>query len=172
MDGQVTAGTLVCAIPKKVVVAWLTNAQVALCRTLADTADIFLKPGMSPADVHGFECRVEGLVRELARAFEQLCFNSLEPQKVEAMPQHVEHLGQRLAPKRKRASQGDFGGRQGTVVFFCRISNPSGFREGEAPAEPLDRENSRLSRSFALPELDALTIYRNPRLHPLFQRRL
>ncbi len=29
MDGQVTSGTLVCAIPKKVVVASLTQAQVA-----------------------------------------------------------------------------------------------------------------------------------------------
>ena len=38
--------------------------------------------------------------------------------------------------------------------------------KGEVPAEPLDREDSRLSRSLALPELDAVTIYQNPRLHP------
>lgn len=102
MDGQVTAGTLVCAIPKKVVVAWLTKAQVALCSTLADTADVFLKPGMSPADAQGFEHRVEGLVRELARSFEQWCFNSLEPEKLEAMPQHVEHLGQKYRRLKKK----------------------------------------------------------------------
>ena len=95
MDGQVTAGTLVCAIPKKVVVAWLTKRQAVLCQTLADTAAEFLKPGMGPADTHGFERRVEALVREVGRSFEEWCFSSLEPQKVEAMPQHVEHLGQK-----------------------------------------------------------------------------
>jgi hypothetical protein len=102
MDGQVTAGTLVCAIPKKVVVAWLTKRQAVLCQTLADTAAIFLKPGTTPADAHGFEGRVEVLVRELARSFEEWCFNSLEPQKVEAMPQHVEHLGQKCRRLKKK----------------------------------------------------------------------
>jgi hypothetical protein len=102
MDGQVTAGTLVCAIPKQVVVAWLTKTQAVLCQTLADTAARFLKPGMSPADTHGFERRVEGLVRELARSFEEWCFNSLEPQNVEAMPQHVEHLGQKYRRLKKK----------------------------------------------------------------------
>lgn len=63
MDGQVTAGTLVCAIPNKVVVAWLTKRQAVLCQTLTDTAAIFLKPDMGPADAHGFERRVEVLVR-------------------------------------------------------------------------------------------------------------
>ena len=102
MDGQVTAGTLVCAIPNKVVVAWLTKRQSVLCQTLADTAAIFLKPGMTPADAHGFEGRVEVLVRELARSFEEWCFNSLEPQKVEAMPQHVEQLGQKCRRLKKK----------------------------------------------------------------------
>ena len=94
MDGQVTAGTLVCAIPKKAVVAWLTKRLAELCQTLADTADVFVKPGMGPADAYKFERRVEELVREQARSFEEWCFNSLEPQKVESMPQHVEYLGQ------------------------------------------------------------------------------
>ena len=83
MDGQVTAGTLVCAIPKKAVVAWLTKRLAELCQTLADTADVFVKPGMGPADAYGFERRVEELVREQARSFEEWCFNYLEPQKVE-----------------------------------------------------------------------------------------
>lgn len=94
MDGQVTAGTLVCAIPKKAVVAWLTKRLAELCQTLADTADVFVKPGVGPADAYGFERRVEELVREQARSFEEWCFNSLEPQKLESMPQHVEYLGQ------------------------------------------------------------------------------
>ena len=94
MDGQVTAGTLVCAIPKNAVVAWLTKRLAELCQTLADTADVFVKPGMGPADAYGFERRVEELVREQARSFEEWCFNSLEPQKVESMPRQVEYLGQ------------------------------------------------------------------------------
>ncbi|MEJ7593058.1 MAG: hypothetical protein WKF77_16045 [Planctomycetaceae bacterium] len=102
MDGQVTAGTLVCAIPKKVVVAWLTKTQAVLCQTLADTTAIFLKPDMAPADAHEFELRVEVLVRELARSFEEWCFSSLEPQKVDAMPQHVEHLGQKCRRLKKK----------------------------------------------------------------------
>ena len=117
MDGQVTAGTLVCAIPKKAVVAWLTKAQVALCRTLADPADIFLKPGMSPADAHGFEGRVEVLVRELARSFEEWCFNSLEPQKVEAMPQHVEHLGQKCRRLKKKTRHANVLTRFGNITL-------------------------------------------------------
>lgn len=74
MDGQVTAGTLV-----------LCNSEEGRCRVAGTMRkwhcagrwpirQISLKPGMSPADVHGFECRVEGLVRELARAFEQIVF--------------------------------------------------------------------------------------------------
>jgi hypothetical protein len=35
----------------------------------------------------------------------------------------------------------------------------------------MDYGNSRLSRSFALPELDASTTYRNPRLHLLERER-
>ena len=117
MDGQVTVGTLVCAIPKKAVVAWLTQAQVALCQTLADTADIFLKPGMSPADAQGFERRVEALVRELARSFEEWCFNSLEPQKVEAMPQHVEHLGQKCRRLKKKTRHANVLTRFGNITL-------------------------------------------------------
>ena len=117
MDGQVTAGTLVCAIPNKVVVAWLTIRQVVLCQTLADTAAIFLKPGMSPADAHGFEGRVEVLVRELARSFEEWCFNSLEPQKVEAMPQHVEHLGQKCRRLKKKTRHANVLTRFGNITL-------------------------------------------------------
>ena len=60
INRQVTAGTLVCAIPKKVVVAWLTKAQAVLCQALADTAAIFLKPGMSPVD--GQRIRIQRIV--------------------------------------------------------------------------------------------------------------
>ena len=54
-----------------------------------------------------FEHCVEMLVRELARSFVEWCFNSLEPQKVESLPQQVEHLGEshrRLGKKTPHAS--------------------------------------------------------------------
>jgi hypothetical protein len=117
MDGQVTAGTLVCAIPKNVVVAWLKKRQAELCQTLADTAAIFLKPDMGPADAHGFERRVEVLVRELARSFEEWCFNSLEPQNVEAMPQHVEHLGQKCRRLKKKTRHANVLTRFGNITL-------------------------------------------------------
>ncbi len=61
MGGQVTAGTLVCAIPKVTVVDWLMRRLAELCRMVSEAAAEVLKSGMSPADVHLFECRVEEL---------------------------------------------------------------------------------------------------------------
>ncbi len=127
MDGQVTAGTLVCAIPKNVVVAWLTKRQAVLCQTLADTAAIFLKPDMGPADAHGFERRVEVLVRELARSFEEWCFSSLEPQKVEAMPQHVEHLGQKCRRLKEKTLHANILTRFG-IITLARATYRQGSR--------------------------------------------
>ena len=117
MDGQVTAGTLVCAIPKNAVVAWLTKRLAELCQTLADTAAVFLKSGMRPADAHGFERRVEELVRELARSFEEWCFNSLEPPKVESMPQQVEHLGQTCRRLKKKTPHANVLTRFGSITL-------------------------------------------------------
>ena len=107
MDGQVTAGTLICAIPKRSIGDWLMKRLAELGQRLAEVTGRLLKPGMRPQDTHEFEHSAEVLVRELARSFEQWCFNSLEPQKVEVMPQQVEHLGQnyrRLKDKSRHAS--------------------------------------------------------------------
>ena len=107
MDGQVTAGTLVCAIPKRSMGDWLMKRLAGLGQQLVEVTGRLLKPGMGSQDAHEFEHNVEVLVRELARSFEQWCFNALEPQKVEAMPQQVEHLGQnyrRLKDKSRHAS--------------------------------------------------------------------
>ena len=107
MDGQFTAGALVCAIPKLPMDDWLMKRLAELRQQLAEVTARLLKPGMRPQDAHEFEQNLEVLVRELARSFEQWCFNSLEPQKVEAMPQQVEHLGQkyrRLKNKTRHAS--------------------------------------------------------------------
>ena len=94
MDGQVTAGTLVCAIPKAVVACWLTTRLGELCWMLAEAAVEMLSSGMGPADVHRFECRVEELIRQLGRSFVEWCFNSLEPSEVEALPQQISYVGQ------------------------------------------------------------------------------
>jgi hypothetical protein len=44
MDGQVTARTLVCAIPRAIVFCWLMTRMVELCRMLTEVAVEFLKP--------------------------------------------------------------------------------------------------------------------------------
>ncbi len=55
----------------------------------------FLNPAMGPADAEGFEDSVEKQVRERARTFVDWCFNALQSEAVKALPQQVEHLGQR-----------------------------------------------------------------------------
>ena len=100
MDRQVTTGTLVCAIPRNAVSGWLIKKLVEFCQTLAQAAGTFLHPGMGPADAHEFEARVEANVREMARTFAEWCFNGLQSQAVEAMPQHVEHLGQKFCRRK------------------------------------------------------------------------
>ena len=117
MDGQATAGTLVCAIPKAAIVCWLTTRLAELCRMLAEAAAEVLKSGMSPADVHRFECRVEELIRELARSFEEWCFNSLEPPTVEAMPQQISYLGQPYRRLRKKTPHANVLTRFGNITL-------------------------------------------------------
>ncbi len=94
MDDQVTAGALVCAIPKVLVDGWLLKRFMELRRQLTETTTV-LKPGMGPADADQFEHSVEMIVREQARSFVEWCFNSLEPSKVDAMPKDVEYQGQK-----------------------------------------------------------------------------
>ncbi len=84
---------------------WLTKRLAELRQRLAEVTARLLKPGMRPQDAHEFEHCVEVHVRELAWSFEQWCFNSLEPQKVEAMPQQVEHLGQKCRRLKKKTRQ-------------------------------------------------------------------
>ena len=93
MDGQDTAGTLVCAIPKPVIVGWLNRRLAEMGKVLVEAMSEFLNAGVCPANTHRFECRAEELVRELARSYVQWGFNSLEPEDVEAMPMRIEHLG-------------------------------------------------------------------------------
>ena len=117
MDGQATAGTLVCAIPKAAVVCWLMTRLAELCRMLSEAAVEILKSGMGPADVHRFECRLEELVRELARSFEEWCLNSLEPPKVEAMPQQISYLGQTYRRLRKKTPHANVLTRFGNITL-------------------------------------------------------
>ena len=102
MDGQVTAGTLVCAIPKAALLCWLRPQLAELCRSLTEVAVEVLKSGVSAADVHQFECRVEEIMRELARSFQEWYFSSLEPSDVEAMPPRIAFLGQSYQRLRKK----------------------------------------------------------------------
>jgi hypothetical protein len=95
MDDQVTAGPLVCAIPKVIVDGWLLKRFTELRRQLTETTTV-LKPGMGPEDADQFEHCVEMIVREHARSFVEWCFNSLEPAKVDAMPKDVEYPGKKL----------------------------------------------------------------------------
>ncbi len=107
MDGQGTAGSLVCAIPSVAVFSWLVTRLMSLGRELLAAANESLKPGMSPADTHQFEARVEELVREMARLYIEFCFNLLEPSQVDAMPQNISYRNQpyrRLKQKSTRAS--------------------------------------------------------------------
>ena len=75
MDDQVTAGALVCAIPKVIVDGWLLKRFMELRRQLTETTTV-LKPGMRPEDADQFEHCVEMIVREQARSFVEWCFNS------------------------------------------------------------------------------------------------
>lgn len=72
---------------------------------------------MGPSDAHGFEGRVEELVRELARSFEEWCFNSLELQNVEAMPQQVRHLGQTCRRLKKKTDHANVLTRFGNITL-------------------------------------------------------
>ena len=47
MDGQVTAGTLVCAIPKRSMGDWLMKRLTELRQCLAEVTGRLLKPGMN-----------------------------------------------------------------------------------------------------------------------------
>lgn len=94
MDGQVTAGTLVGAIPKVVIVGWLNKRLAQLGEVLATVAVETLTPDIGPKDARRFECLVEEHAREFSRSFQEQCFNRLEPEKVESMPKKIQHLGQ------------------------------------------------------------------------------
>jgi hypothetical protein len=117
MDGQVTARTLVCAIPRAIVFCWLMTRMVELCRMLTEVAVEFLKPGMGPEDTHGFERRVEELVRDLARSFEEWCFNSLEPPEVQSMPQQIVYFGQSYRRLRKKTPHANVLTRFGNITL-------------------------------------------------------
>ena len=93
MDGQVTARTLVCAIPKAVIVSWVNKRLEEMGKVLIKSVAKFVNAEVAPATEHEFECQVEAHVRELARSLTEWSFNSLEPKKVEAMPTRIEHLG-------------------------------------------------------------------------------
>lgn len=54
MGDQVTAGALVCAIPKVIVGDWLLKRFVEPRRQLTETTSV-LKPGMEPEDADQFE---------------------------------------------------------------------------------------------------------------------
>lgn len=107
MDGQGTARSLVCAIPSDAVFSWLVTRLMRLGRELLAAANESLKSGMSLADTHQFEVRVEKLMREFLRLYVEFCFNLLEPSQVEAMPQNISYRNQsyrRLKQKSTRAS--------------------------------------------------------------------
>jgi len=70
MDAQVTAGMMVCAIPKLAVIDWLMKRLAELRQRLVKVAAELLKPDRGPSDAHQFECRVEGLVREPCRCID------------------------------------------------------------------------------------------------------
>lgn len=95
MDGQVTAGTLVCAIPKEAAFQWLQCKLAELGRQIVEVAAVRLKPGLSPADVLSFEDDLEKHGRELNRLFTEWCLNSLERKSIEAMPTYIEHQGEK-----------------------------------------------------------------------------
>lgn len=101
MDGQVNAGTLVGAIPKVAIVGWLKKRLPQLGEVLATVADETLTPDIGPEDAHRFECSVEEHAREFSRSFQDQCFNWLEPEKVESMPEKIQHLGQTSATQEK-----------------------------------------------------------------------
>jgi len=88
-----------------------------LRQRLAEVTAELLKPGMGPADAHQFECRVEGLVRELARSYEEWCFNSLEPLKVDAMPQEISFHGQSHRTLRKKTPHANVLTRFGNITL-------------------------------------------------------
>jgi len=93
MDGQVTARTLVCAIPKAVIVSWVTMRLEKMGKVLIKTIEDFVNAEVAPGNTHQLECNVEEHVRELARSLTEWSFNSLEPKKMEAMPTRIGHLG-------------------------------------------------------------------------------
>jgi len=94
MDGQVTARTLVCAIPKAVIVSWVTKRLEAMGKVLIKTIEQFVNAEVDPATAHQLESNVEEQVRELSRSLTEWSFNSLEPKKMDAMPTRIEHLGE------------------------------------------------------------------------------
>ena len=93
MDGQVTAGTLICAIPMSALVSWVDSRLAELGTVLVGVMQQFFSEGVCPATTHQLECRLEECVREFACSFAQWGFNSLEPKDVEAMPARIEHSG-------------------------------------------------------------------------------
>ncbi len=95
-------------------------ADDATCGTVSDavgSGSEVLKSGVSPADVHRFESRVEKLIRELARSFEEWCFNSLEPPEVEAMPQQISYLGQSYRRLKKKTPHANVLTRFGNITL-------------------------------------------------------
>ncbi|MEI7698368.1 MAG: hypothetical protein WCK86_01120 [Planctomycetia bacterium] len=91
--------------------------MVEFCQTLAQAAGTFLHPGMGPADAHEFEARVEANVREMARTFVEWCFNGLQSQAVEAMPQHVEHLGEKFCRRKVKTQHKNVRTRFGRITL-------------------------------------------------------
>lgn len=94
MNGQVTAGMLVGAIPKVVIIGWLNKRLTQVGKALAAVVEETLTPDISPKDAHRFECAVEEHTREFSRSFHEQCFNCREPKNVESMPEKIQYLGQ------------------------------------------------------------------------------
>lgn len=72
LNGQVTAGTLVCAILKIPMGDWLMKRRAEPGPRLAEVTVRLRTPGMKPQDAHEFEHCVEVLVRARARSFQQM----------------------------------------------------------------------------------------------------
>jgi hypothetical protein len=117
MDDEVTAGTLVCAIPKGIVDDWLLKRFTELRRQLTETT-LVLKPGMGPEDADQFEHSVETIVREQARSFVEWCFNSLEPPKMDAMPRQVEYQGKKYRRLNLKTRHARVLTRFGNIMLF------------------------------------------------------
>ena len=117
MDGQVTARTLVCAIPNSAIVGWVTKRLDEMGKVLIKTIGQLVNSEVAPANAQQFECNVEEHVRELARSLTEWSFNSLEPRKIEAMPTRIEYLGDTYRRLNKKTPHSKIRTRFGNITL-------------------------------------------------------